>query len=1176
MMLPPLPLPLLFLSFPSLAAAGLFASTDRLSVPTREILDLREDITLANASSLAVPPRRRPKDPSRPPECPPCFNCLLPAFSCGNSGECNPYDGQCKCPPGFGGQDCLTPLCGALSDGDERFPRPKGELCECKDGWGGINCNVCKKDRACAAFRPRSVDVKETDEDEENEMVCYKRGLAVQQNFQMCDVTNRKIIDTIPDNKPPQVTFSCSANGPTSNSSFAPNISPFPSFEDLTGDTDAFGSCNFQFWVDRIESFHCELSECSWESKGSFDTNQTSYQCEKIKCACIPGQFLCGEDGSVNIDDFLSEEVKGPGSFSCSTGRGCSFSEPAMNQLINDIFGDKSITLDCESGECLHYTQVPGYVIPEKPDNRSLVALSAAGAAVIFILACILFWYLGRTHRHPSGFGSIHLPSDEASKLMLDHVPATLHFNNLSYTLPSGKRVLSHITGTARPGELLAIMGASGAGKSTLLDILARKAKTGKVEGDTYINSRPITDESIFRRVVGYVDQEDTLLPTLTVYETVLFSALLRLPREMSYDAKVYRTLETMNELGILGIKDARIGESGKRSISGGEKRRVSIACELVTGPSILFLDEPTSGLDSYNAQNVVQSLHTLAQRYKRTVIFTIHQPQSNIVALFDRLVLLAKGQMVYSGEARKVKTHFETVGYECPEGWNTADWLIDLTVDAAGEHRGGSTSSNGNGHGNGNGNGNGAATGLYTQRDDNGPGAGPGAGELDPEAGFSTQPHTPFSLDGNSSPVDRGGSPGIFGEIKTKAHKLLGAFTSPSSVPSSSSPATPIGSVTPSPHAMAFQGKDNIHVPRIPEKLASLVLASRASDDAKIVEAEISRIQHGETADGGYPHPNTTISTSASATASVAASASASIIADQRDVEEETGLMKGYQKAGLWDQFKLLSSRAFKNLYRNPLLMATHYAVAVIAALLCGFFFYQVTNDIPGFQNRLGLFLFILSLFGFSCLSSLGIFANERLLFMRERSNGYYSPITYFLAKLLFDIIPLRVIPPFILGSIVYGLAGLNAEVSAFWKFIMTLVLFNLTASSIVLFLSVTISDLGVANLLGSLVMLYNLLFAGLLMNYDRVPNGLKWMLTTSFFHAGYEALLVNELRYLQLVERKFGLDIQVPSATILSSFGFHAQAFWWPDTALMGIVFGTFTVLSYLVLQFWVKERR
>lgn len=217
----------------------------------------------------------------------------------------------------------------------------------------------------------------------------------------------------------------------------------------------------------------------------------------------------------------------------------------------------------------------------------------------------LALWYLGRTQKHHGGFSSIQLPEDEAAKLMADHVPATLHFSNISYTLPSGKQVLSHVTGTVRPGELLAIMGASGAGKSTLLDILARKAKTGKVVGDMYINARQVPDEETFRRVVGYVDQEDTLLSTLSVYEAVLYSALLRLPREMSYQAKVYRTLETMNELGILGIKDSRIGESGKRSISGGEKRRVSIACELVTGPSILFLDEPTSGTFPFNGKRL-------------------------------------------------------------------------------------------------------------------------------------------------------------------------------------------------------------------------------------------------------------------------------------------------------------------------------------------------------------------------------------------------------------------------------------------------------------------------------------------------------------------------------------------------------------------------------------------
>jgi ABC-type multidrug transport system ATPase subunit len=143
-----------------------------------------------------------------------------------------------------------------------------------------------------------------------------------------------------------------------------------------------------------------------------------------------------------------------------------------------------------------------------------------------------------------------------------------------------------------KPGEVLAIMGASGAGKTSFLDILARKRKKGTVEGEFFLNGRSVSD-SRFKRVVGFVDQEDTLMPSLTVYETVLYSALLRLPKDMSVAAKKYRVLETLEELGILGIKDMRIGNEGERGISGGEKRRVTIACELVTSPSILFMDEP-------------------------------------------------------------------------------------------------------------------------------------------------------------------------------------------------------------------------------------------------------------------------------------------------------------------------------------------------------------------------------------------------------------------------------------------------------------------------------------------------------------------------------------------------------------------------------------------------------
>lgn len=222
------------------------------------------------------------------------------------------------------------------------------------------------------------------------------------------------------------------------------------------------------------------------------------------------------------------------------------------------------------------------------------------------------------------------------------------------------------------------------------------------------------------------------------------------------------------------------------------------------------------------------------------------------------------------------------------------------------------------------------------------------------------------------------------------------------------------------------------------------------------------------------------------------------------------------------------------------------------------------------------GVFFFTLALFGFSSLSSLSLFANERILFMRERSNGYYSPFTYFASKILFDIAPLRVIPPLIYGAIVYGLVGLVPTAPAFWKFILTLVLFNLTTASVILLLSIAFASTSVASLIGTLIMLFNLLFAGLLINRQTLGTTWEWLNLVSFFHAAFEALSVNELRYLQLKENKYGVDIDVPAAAILSTFGLKAQSFWWPNISLLGIFFGTFTISSYLVLHFYVKEKR
>jgi ATP-binding cassette, subfamily G (WHITE), member 2 len=129
-------------------------------------------------------------------------------------------------------------------------------------------------------------------------------------------------------------------------------------------------------WVDEKESFNCALDECVFQLDSTHDANRTTYTCQKVRCECIPDRLLCGADGSigspyrgllsVDISDFLREEIKGPATFSCSGEKnGCKFEEPAMNELIGNVFGDRSIFLNCEASECLHYSEVPGYQVSQ-------------------------------------------------------------------------------------------------------------------------------------------------------------------------------------------------------------------------------------------------------------------------------------------------------------------------------------------------------------------------------------------------------------------------------------------------------------------------------------------------------------------------------------------------------------------------------------------------------------------------------------------------------------------------------------------------------------------------------------------------------------------------------------------------------------------------------------------
>ncbi|XP_078488410.1 broad substrate specificity ATP-binding cassette transporter ABCG2 isoform X2 [Ciona intestinalis] len=237
------------------------------------------------------------------------------------------------------------------------------------------------------------------------------------------------------------------------------------------------------------------------------------------------------------------------------------------------------------------------------------------------------------------------------------------------------QQVLQAVSGIMKPG-LNAIMGPTGSGKSSLLDILAGRKDPSGLSGNILINNRPLP--SNFKRISGYVVQQDIVIGTLTVRENLWFSANLRLPRSVSQKDKKKRIEEILYDLGLTMCADTKIGNEMIRGVSGGEKKRASIGMELITAPTVLFLDEPTTGLDASTANAVMFLLKRLGNK-GRTIILSIHQPRYSIFRQFDTLTLLSLGRLIYHGPNDKVLPHFDALGYHCEEHNNPADFFLDV-----------------------------------------------------------------------------------------------------------------------------------------------------------------------------------------------------------------------------------------------------------------------------------------------------------------------------------------------------------------------------------------------------------------------------------------------------------------------------------------------------------------
>ncbi|KAH7048798.1 hypothetical protein BKA57DRAFT_485477 [Linnemannia elongata] len=938
-----------------------------------------------------------------PATCQPAFDCSTSPKGCLNNGVCN--NNICKCDAGFGGNDCGLLACGSsLQEPSQRATVAAGSGCPtCDAGFGAFNCNVCQTDAGCQSRTPSRASLLG-----DEKMVCNKKPEVFYNGYMTCGVASEELTTL------------------------------FPGDNALTLDMNVINkTIHAQFWINNTEQFYCGFGNCSLLTTDLEGKVETKWSCPDLQCKCIIPSTMCGGGPNPSPIPFqgLLEPLMGPFSLTCP------HNSTNCNAYFSGLAGFFPTGLplnNCNMGECVFPSEMVSSLTALQSTMATgvIVGLAILGALILFlVVVCSI------AKRNQTVLSRLPYTTNTEA--------ASLEFRNVGYTLnKDGLEILKGISGSAPAGVVLAVMGPSGAGKSTLVDILAGKRKDGKVSGHILLNGKQVRESEI-RRSVGFVDQEDTLPASQTVWEAVLFSAMLRLPEAMPIYRIHERVSEVIEMLGLTHCKDRIIGDVTSRGISGGEKRRVSIALELITRPPILILDEPTSGLDSYSAHMVVQQLCKLAASKTTTVIMTIHQPRSDIFYMFDQALVISKGACLYFGPTDSAADYFRRRGLVCPSTYNIADYLLDIAMDKE----------------------------LLKQ-----------AMEFEDSDVEKLGVSSSHQLHENGNMVSRRNNAAAATQGRTEDHQLETMVRVEETGPPGSS------------------------------STASFLDESTAQ-----------------------PKKQNTI----------------------------------YPTSFL-TQLQVIMKRSFQTLIRNRSLLVLHLAVSLILGIFVGGLYFDVAMNLAGFQNRAGSLFFMLALLGFSSISALGAFTDTRTLFVKERSNGYYPPMPFIISTLLFDLIPLRIIPAILMGSVSYFMIGLTANAQTFFKFLLVMVLFNVSTAMFCLVIAAGVRTTGVASLASSIVMLFMLLFGGFLINSKQIPKALTWIQYLSMFKYGFEALAVNEVATTKLIDNIQGVAFNVPGSLILQKlFGFELGSYWRNVIVLVGFIL-LFVATFWILVSLRLKERK
>ncbi|KAF6152467.1 hypothetical protein GIB67_035535 [Kingdonia uniflora] len=295
---------------------------------------------------------------------------------------------------------------------------------------------------------------------------------------------------------------------------------------------------------------------------------------------------------------------------------------------------------------------------------------------------------------------------ESTGRMVLPFEPLTIAFHDVQYFVdtPTEMRkqdfaskklhLLRDITGAFRPGVLTALMGVSGAGKTTLMDVLSGRKTGGYIEGEISVGGYPKV-QATYARISGYCEQTDIHSPQITVEESVIYSAWLRLPPKVDQNTKHGFVREVLELIELNEIKDNLVGFPGVSGISIEQRKRLTIAVELVSNPSIIFMDEPTSGLDSRAASVVMRAVKNIATT-RRTVVCTIHQPSIDIFEAFDEIILMKRGgQIAYCGpvgqHSSNLIAYFQAISGvpKIKDNYNPATWMLEIMASSVEEKLG-------------------------------------------------------------------------------------------------------------------------------------------------------------------------------------------------------------------------------------------------------------------------------------------------------------------------------------------------------------------------------------------------------------------------------------------------------------------------------------------------------